>query len=350
MPTRLKPVVTMRDVARHSGVSATTVSLALRDHPSISLPTKERILRSQQALGYRINRIAQEFVSNTRGPSRHRKLQHLAYCLVDRPFEDPAYGAILDGVEAECRAQRLHLSVHNLPSVVSDGSIGPGFRHGEMGFIVTGQVTEECIRFLLREQARLVVVGSYDLASPVMRVETDMRSVGAAFASEVLALGRRRPVFVVQDAAATYAEECVDAARSRLQRNGVDLHHPRVISVGHGPAPGTAFMAAFRQLDPAPDCLIVLNIRVADDCLMELRAGGLRMGKDLDLLALLMSEHQSRLAGYRVLNVGQERCGRLAVQRLVELVEKPQLEACRTALSPVGWVSASPGVETGSAG
>ncbi|MFZ4694979.1 MAG: hypothetical protein ACOYMV_07625 [Verrucomicrobiia bacterium] len=83
--------------------------------------------------------------------------------------------------------------------------------------------------------------------------------------------------------------------------------------------------------------MIVLNTRVADDCFMELRAHGVRMGRDLELLAIVMSGHHTRLPGYRVLDVGQERCGQLAVQRLMDLVEKKQVEPCRIALPVLGW-------------
>ncbi|MCC7519014.1 MAG: LacI family DNA-binding transcriptional regulator [Verrucomicrobiae bacterium] len=337
----------MREVAHHAGYSLTTVSMALRDHPSITTRTKERILRSQQELGYRVNRLAQEFVSNTRGRSRHLKLQHLAYCLVDRPFENPSYGAILNGVEAECRAQRLHLSVHHLPSNPGASVAGPVFQYGKMGFIVTGWVTDACLQPILKEQSPVVVVGSYDLASPVTRVESDMRSVGTAFAAEVIASKRRHPVFVVQDSSVTYAVECLDAVRFHFQRSGVDPRCMKVISVGYGPKPGTTFIEAFQRLDPTPDCVIVLNIRVADDCFMKMSAHGLRVGKDHDLLALVVSEHQTRLPGYRVLNGGMERCGRLAVQRLIDLVEKRSMSPCRIALPVMGWVeSPTTGIES----
>lgn len=44
--------VTMRDVARHLGVDPSTVSLALRDHPRIPSPTREKIRRAAERLGY----------------------------------------------------------------------------------------------------------------------------------------------------------------------------------------------------------------------------------------------------------------------------------------------------------
>lgn len=49
MPRR----VTMSDIARHLGIDQSTVSLALRRHPRISAPTREKVLRTAEKLGYR---------------------------------------------------------------------------------------------------------------------------------------------------------------------------------------------------------------------------------------------------------------------------------------------------------
>src|SRR5215211_7651893 len=55
---KLKKKVTIRDVAAKLGLSAMTVSLALRDHPRISLETKQRIRAAMDKLGYRPNPVA----------------------------------------------------------------------------------------------------------------------------------------------------------------------------------------------------------------------------------------------------------------------------------------------------
>ncbi len=46
------PRATQRDIARRAGVGRTTVSLALKNHPKIPAPTRERILRIARELGY----------------------------------------------------------------------------------------------------------------------------------------------------------------------------------------------------------------------------------------------------------------------------------------------------------
>ena len=50
--------VGMREVAAHAGVSTQTVSRVLNDHPHIRSETRERVLASAAALGYRMNNAA----------------------------------------------------------------------------------------------------------------------------------------------------------------------------------------------------------------------------------------------------------------------------------------------------
>src|ERR1035437_6048034 len=58
MPTtESQPRVTIKDVARTAGVHFTTVSLALRHHPSIPVSTRERIEAEAKRIGYVPNPI-----------------------------------------------------------------------------------------------------------------------------------------------------------------------------------------------------------------------------------------------------------------------------------------------------
>ncbi|MFZ9938268.1 MAG: LacI family DNA-binding transcriptional regulator, partial [Luteolibacter sp.] len=49
------PDPTMADVARASGVSKNTVSLALRGSPRVAGETLRRIVETAEAMGYRLN-------------------------------------------------------------------------------------------------------------------------------------------------------------------------------------------------------------------------------------------------------------------------------------------------------
>src|SRR5690554_3176673 len=50
--------VTIYDIARDLGISATTVSRALNDHPAVNINTKKRIFETADKMGYRSNIFA----------------------------------------------------------------------------------------------------------------------------------------------------------------------------------------------------------------------------------------------------------------------------------------------------
>ena len=56
--------ITIRDIARLSGVSVTTVSRALNDDPEIRAETRERVLRVCRETGYRANLLARSLSSS----------------------------------------------------------------------------------------------------------------------------------------------------------------------------------------------------------------------------------------------------------------------------------------------
>jgi len=54
----MKKQVTIKDIAQQLGFSVSTVSRALKDHPDISIKTREAVQQLAKLLGYRPNRIA----------------------------------------------------------------------------------------------------------------------------------------------------------------------------------------------------------------------------------------------------------------------------------------------------
>jgi LacI family transcriptional regulator len=62
---------TLREIARAAGVSHTTVSLSLRNDPSIPAPTRERIRRIADELGYRSNVLVSALMTQVR--LKHQK-------------------------------------------------------------------------------------------------------------------------------------------------------------------------------------------------------------------------------------------------------------------------------------
>ena len=60
----MKPLVSLRDIAREAGVHYTTVSLALRNDPRLPEKTRERIQQIALRLGYHANPLVSSLISN----------------------------------------------------------------------------------------------------------------------------------------------------------------------------------------------------------------------------------------------------------------------------------------------
>jgi LacI family transcriptional regulator len=95
--------VTLQDIAKKLGISATTVSLALRGHPRISGATKDRVRKLIGELKYRPDQVARALVV---GQSR------LIGVIVPNT-RDPFYAEIFKGIEDSATAGDYHVLLSN---------------------------------------------------------------------------------------------------------------------------------------------------------------------------------------------------------------------------------------------
>jgi LacI family transcriptional regulator len=94
---------TLADVAQVAGVSAATVSRALKDDPRISPNTREVIARAAEQLSYVPNQAARSLVM--------RATQTLALLVPD--VTDPLHGQIIAGFEQEAAVRGYSVSIAN---------------------------------------------------------------------------------------------------------------------------------------------------------------------------------------------------------------------------------------------
>jgi LacI family transcriptional regulator len=99
----LKKKVTIRDIGNQLGLSAMTVSLALRDHPRISAQTKARVLAAMEESGYRPNRVARSLATGK---------SNLIGVVVPNS-SDQYYAEVIRAIEDAARAADYHVLLSN---------------------------------------------------------------------------------------------------------------------------------------------------------------------------------------------------------------------------------------------
>ena len=103
-------MVTMREVAVRSGVSHTTVSHVLRDKTdgvSVSAATRERVLETARAMGYRPNASARSF--------RTGRFGGIGLLMSNEAARSGLPPALLAGIGDALAARELHLTLASLP-------------------------------------------------------------------------------------------------------------------------------------------------------------------------------------------------------------------------------------------
>lgn len=83
---------TMKDVARLAGVHQTTVSLALRNHPSVAEKTRERIRAAAERLGYRPDPLLDAFNEHRLAVNPTHNSSVIAYVVDERVAADSRPG------------------------------------------------------------------------------------------------------------------------------------------------------------------------------------------------------------------------------------------------------------------
>jgi len=188
------PQLTMKDMATLAGVSESTVSRALADHPSIAAKTRARIQALSTEYGYTINPVARSLRSRqTRTlavviPLFHDQAQHLS-----DPFFSLILGHLADAAAARGYEMLLSKVVDRDQAWVSRAI---DTRRADAVIVIGQSVAHETIDVAARQGAPVVAWGAKVAGAAYVTVGSDNRMGGDLAASHLLDNGRRRLAFL----------------------------------------------------------------------------------------------------------------------------------------------------------
>ncbi len=193
-----KPV-TMAQIAARAGVHVTTVSLALRNHPSLPERTRERIRSLAEEMGYRPDPNLRALMAYRRSQQHTRTVQTLAYVTnwdsrwVWKEF--PAHAAFFRG--AETRAEELGYRLEHFwlgEPKLSDRRLGEILHsRGITGVVVASQRFDRDERLQMDWSRFASVKIDYYPHEPRLHIVTnDQRSILRLATRQVRAAGYRR--------------------------------------------------------------------------------------------------------------------------------------------------------------
>jgi DNA-binding LacI/PurR family transcriptional regulator len=284
-------MVRLKDIAKRAGVSAMTVSKALRDAPDISIATRTRIKLLARQMGYVPDAVAQGLrssvtrlfglvISNTTNPIFARVVM-----AIEERAHELGYDLLLahslnqpDREEA-CIRRMLSRRVQGL-------FLSPVYRLAP---------TAPIYRELHRLKTPVVLLGHRaPFCEGFVNVETDDTAASQALTEHLLQLGHRRIAFFSGPPGCPWAQERLDGYRQALRTAGLEVDDRLVFNAGATIEDGVRAATQFCQEAPRATAIQAVNDLVAIGVATTLLHQGRRIPQDYSITGfgdVMAAEH-----------------------------------------------------------
>ncbi len=211
--------VTMKDVAKAAGVSASTVSRVISDSPQISDATKEKVYKAMEELKYEPNMIARSLASNSTNI-----LGVILPNAEDDLFVNPFFMQAMKGISvhaqkrgyyimyvfAEDEAEELKFIKQYIRSKLVDGII-----------LMTSRENDKCISYLKTTRQPFVLIGRPEEPRDTLWVDNDNFQAMYNVVDYLIKKGHRDIGFIGGPANLYVTRDRLDGYKKALKMHGL---------------------------------------------------------------------------------------------------------------------------------
>jgi LacI family transcriptional regulator len=281
MPMRTRSrSLTLEEIGKRAGVSRSTVSRVLNDHPDVRPEVRARVEEVIRETGYQPNQAARALVS-----SRTGLIGLVMLTEVDELFGDPYYSALVNGIQQGCLEHGLIFTIFPVHGFDEGGDqlvrqIAQGFVDGVIA--TAGPGRDELIEALRDRQQHLVVVGHPRDLDGLTRVDVENRAGSASAVAHLIDRGYERVGYVGPTEEYIYGIERLDGYRDALDAAGRTFDE-RWLRLDHPTADG-GYRATLALLDERPDAIHVATDTMAQGAFRAVAERGLVIPDDIAIV------------------------------------------------------------------
>lgn len=288
-------MTTLRELARHLGLSPATVSRALNGFPEVGEKTRRRVLEASAELNYKANTSAKRLATGKSG------MVGMIFRSTGNLLVDPHFVDFLAGLSTALADREIDLIIHTAPPrellahykrFVASGSVD--------GMIVSApELADERITTLSERQFPFVVHGRTGDAVDYPFFDIDNDGALASATGLLADLGHKRIALMNGPKGLAFVKQREDGFRRVLKQRGIVVperfisHDEMSEDIGHNRA---MHLLTGRE-GPAPTAFICSSTLQALGVIRAAAARGLTVGSDIsviahdDVLPHLRSEH-----------------------------------------------------------
>lgn len=271
--------ITIYDIAKEVGMSPTTVSRALSNHPRVKEKTRGKILNAAKILGYQSNIFA----------SSLRKKRSKSIGVIIPKLNSPFQSSVMAGMEEIATQAGYNLvisqSTESLEKEISNANTM--FNSRVDGLLVSKAGTTDNIEHFAPFFKKQIPVLFFD------RVPENNNCTGVVInntqaiydaTSHLIKQGCKRIVHVLGNLKINVYSDRLKGYKYALLDHGFVFEEENIITNDLGEESGDRIVEKIMELNPRPDGLLVSNDTCAASCLMALKKKKIRVPEDMAIV------------------------------------------------------------------
>ena len=321
--------ITVKDVAKHAGVSPSTVSRVCNNNPAISKETRDRVLQAIDELGYELPTV-QEVPSI-------RTIKSIGIVLPpsDREaYENTFYLKAIRGISQVCNQRHVASTivtgkdyVEILRSIQTLHCSG-----GVDGFIMLYSKKDDIVIDYLCEHGLLyVIVGKPDeLANQTICIDNDNLLAGREAADYLYNLGHRRIGYIGSINDFMYASDRRSGYQLSLLLHNLPVRQDYCVEIANANTAYASNLLELLEQEDRPTAFVVSDDILAlalERCCVQM---GLSIPNDISIIAFNNSLY-AQLASPQltVVDINSYQLGQEAAAQIINHAENPNLSATK---------------------
>jgi LacI family transcriptional regulator len=311
--------LTLEAIAKLAGVSRSTVSRVVNDHPNVRDQVRERVWEVIRETGYQPHAAARSLVTR-----RTRIVGIVIPAAVTTLFTDPFFSHLLCGITRTCNSERYHLmlSLFNDPAG-PEAMYRRVIRSGHLDGVIVASTHMDDPIFprLLQDGVPFVMAGRHP-DERVNYVDVD-NTGGARMAVEhLIRLGHTRIATITGPLRMAPGRDRLAGYRQALEAHQLAVDQHLIVEGDYTEASGS--IGAQRLLSASPTAIFVASDVMAIGALKALREAGVRVPEDIALVGFddvpIAAAVEPALT---TVHQPIERMGSMAVDLLLKLLDHP---------------------------
>lgn len=307
-------MVSSKDVAKHAGVSQTTVSRVLNNPEAVSKKTRLKVLESIEKLNYKPNSIARSLVSN----------ETKTISLISGPLHNPFFVEITSEIVNYCKSKNYTVNVYFENMENKSEFYQTVFNNKVDGIILSSifyedEIYEDLIKLkipfvMLNRRHRNI--GNF--------VEIDNMKAGKLATQHLIDLGHREILWLGGSLEMSTFKGRFDGYKKAFLENGIPINHNNIIINDTSEQAIESALEEKLSAIKVPTGIQAATDSIAIYALNYLLNRGINVPEDISLIGIddvKISDHASmKLSTVSIIN--RINMGRVAAEALLTALEK----------------------------